>query len=57
MGSLTLQPEMKDESAELQLDDNFLSQLRDKYSCRVKVSLYHEKPAGVFCHFYTQAGQ
>lgn len=38
MGSPSLQPDMKDESADLQLEDDFLTQLKDKYCCRVKVS-------------------
>ncbi|XP_070698445.1 exocyst complex component 3-like protein 4 [Pempheris klunzingeri] len=36
MGSLSLQPDMKDESADLKLEDDFLQQLKDKYCCRVK---------------------
>ncbi|XP_074517111.1 exocyst complex component 3-like protein 4 isoform X1 [Sebastes fasciatus] len=36
MGSLSLQPDMKDESADLQLEDDLLKQLKDKYCCRVK---------------------
>lgn len=37
MGSLTLQPDMTDESTDLQLESDFLKQLKDKYVCRVKV--------------------
>uniref|UniRef100_A0A671XJF5 Exocyst complex component 3-like 4 n=1 Tax=Sparus aurata TaxID=8175 RepID=A0A671XJF5_SPAAU len=36
MGSPSLQPDMKDESADLQLEDGLLRQLKDKYCCRVK---------------------
>ncbi|XP_024129343.1 exocyst complex component 3-like protein 4 isoform X2 [Oryzias melastigma] len=36
MGSLTLQPDMTDESTDLQLESDFLKQLKDKYVCRVK---------------------
>ncbi|KAM7403712.1 hypothetical protein PAMA_004245 [Pampus argenteus] len=36
MGNLSLQEDMKDESADLQFDDDFLKQLKDKYCCRVK---------------------
>ncbi|XP_076605078.1 exocyst complex component 3-like protein 4 isoform X2 [Chaetodon auriga] len=36
MGSPSLQPDMKDESAELQLEDDLLKQLKDKYCCRVR---------------------
>lgn len=38
MGSLSLQPDMKDESSDLQLEDGFLNQLKDKYCCKMKVS-------------------
>lgn len=38
MGSPSLQPDLKDESTDLQLDDDFLTQLRDKYCCKMKVS-------------------
>ena len=37
MGSVSLQPDMKDESTDLQLEENFLKRLKDKYCCRVKV--------------------
>ncbi|XP_068574097.1 exocyst complex component 3-like protein 4 isoform X2 [Cebidichthys violaceus] len=36
MGSLSLQPDMADESAGLQLEDGFLTQLKDKFCCGVK---------------------
>ncbi|XP_031729059.1 exocyst complex component 3-like protein 4 isoform X3 [Anarrhichthys ocellatus] len=36
MGSLSLQPDMKDESVDLQLEDELLTQLKDKFCCRVK---------------------
>ncbi|XP_078031524.1 exocyst complex component 3-like protein 4 isoform X2 [Epinephelus lanceolatus] len=36
MGSVSLQPDMKDESVALQLEDDLLKQLKDKYCCRVK---------------------
>ncbi|XP_029316652.1 exocyst complex component 3-like protein 4 isoform X2 [Cottoperca gobio] len=36
MGSLSLQPDMKDESADLQLEGDHLNTLKDKYCCRVK---------------------
>ncbi|KAI3367095.1 hypothetical protein L3Q82_008160 [Scortum barcoo] len=36
MGSLSLQPNMKDESADLQLEDDFLQQLKGKYCSKVK---------------------
>ncbi|XP_071353706.1 exocyst complex component 3-like protein 4 [Trachinotus anak] len=36
MGSLSLQPDMKDESTELQLEENFLKQLKEKYCSKVK---------------------
>ncbi|XP_019133379.2 exocyst complex component 3-like protein 4 [Larimichthys crocea] len=39
MGSQSLQPEMRDESMDLQLEDDFLKQLKDKYCCRVKVDM------------------
>lgn len=37
MGSPSLQPDMKDESVDLQLEDGLLRQLKDKFCCRVKV--------------------
>ncbi|XP_041668894.1 exocyst complex component 3-like protein 4 isoform X2 [Cheilinus undulatus] len=36
MGSLSLQPDMKDESTDLQLEEDFLKHLKEKYCCRVK---------------------
>ncbi|KAA8589314.1 hypothetical protein FQN60_012679 [Etheostoma spectabile] len=36
MGSPSLQPDMKDESTDLQLQDGLLKQLKDKYCCKVK---------------------
>ncbi|XP_067336202.1 exocyst complex component 3-like protein 4 isoform X2 [Channa argus] len=36
MGSESLQPDMKDESTDLQLEESFLKQLQEKYCCRVK---------------------
>ncbi|XP_049451740.1 exocyst complex component 3-like protein 4 isoform X2 [Epinephelus fuscoguttatus] len=36
MGSVSLQPDMKDETVALQLEDDLLKQLKDKYCCRVK---------------------
>nr|XP_046269153.1 exocyst complex component 3-like protein 4 [Scatophagus argus] len=39
MGSAFLQADMKDESLDLQLEDDFLEKLRDKYCCRVKEDL------------------
>ncbi|XP_067470720.1 exocyst complex component 3-like protein 4 [Thunnus thynnus] len=36
MGCLSLQPEMKDEGTDLQLEDDFMKQLKDKYCCRAK---------------------
>ncbi|XP_035529188.1 exocyst complex component 3-like protein 4 [Morone saxatilis] len=36
MGSLSLQPDMKDECTDLQLEADFLKQLKDKYCVRVK---------------------
>ncbi|XP_070776536.1 exocyst complex component 3-like protein 4 [Enoplosus armatus] len=36
MGSFSLQPDMNEESADLQLEDDFLKQLKEKYCCRVK---------------------
>ncbi|XP_059209239.1 exocyst complex component 3-like protein 4 [Centropristis striata] len=39
MGNLSLQPDMKDESAELQLEDDLLKKLKDKYCCKVKEEL------------------
>ncbi|XP_029972565.1 exocyst complex component 3-like protein 4 [Salarias fasciatus] len=36
LGSVSLQLDMKGESTELQLDDDFLPQLKEKYCCRVK---------------------
>lgn len=38
MGSLSLQPDMKDESSDLELENGFLNQLKDKYCCKMKVS-------------------
>lgn len=37
MASVSLQPDMNEESKELQLEDGLLQQLKDKYCCRVKV--------------------
>ncbi|XP_060918524.1 exocyst complex component 3-like protein 4 [Labrus mixtus] len=39
MGSPSLQPDLKDASADLQLEDDFLKQLKEKYCCRVKETL------------------
>ncbi|XP_028995836.1 exocyst complex component 3-like protein 4 isoform X2 [Betta splendens] len=39
MGSVSLQPDIKDENTELRLEENFLQQLKDKYCCRMKVDL------------------
>ncbi|XP_068456290.1 exocyst complex component 3-like protein 4 [Clinocottus analis] len=39
MGSLSLQPEMRGESARLQLQDELLTQLRDRFCCRMKEDL------------------
>ncbi|XP_053192014.1 exocyst complex component 3-like protein 4 [Scomber japonicus] len=39
MGSVSLQPDMKDESSDLQLEENFLKRLKDKYCCRVKADV------------------
>lgn len=36
MGSVSLQPDMG-ENTDLQLEENFLKQLKEKYCCRVKV--------------------
>ncbi|XP_054470118.1 exocyst complex component 3-like protein 4 [Anoplopoma fimbria] len=36
MGNPSLQPDMKDESSDLQLEGDFLTHLKDKYCCRVK---------------------
>ncbi|RVE66349.1 hypothetical protein OJAV_G00106350 [Oryzias javanicus] len=36
MGSLTLQPDMTHESTDLQLEPDFLEQLKDKFVCRAK---------------------
>ncbi|XP_013877590.1 exocyst complex component 3-like protein 4 [Austrofundulus limnaeus] len=36
MMSLSLQPDMTEENADLQLEENFLQQLKDKYCCKVK---------------------
>lgn len=36
MGSFSLQPEMAEESADLQLEEGFLQQLFEKYCCKVK---------------------
>lgn len=38
MGSLSLKPDMEDESSELLLEEGFLNRLKDKYCCRLKVS-------------------
>lgn len=37
MGKPSLQMNMEDESADLQLEDGFLLQLKEKFCCRVKV--------------------
>lgn len=37
MGSVSLQPDMRNESTDLQLEENFLKQLKEKYCCKVKV--------------------
>ncbi|XP_026195861.1 exocyst complex component 3-like protein 4 isoform X2 [Anabas testudineus] len=39
MGSVSLQPDIKDESTDLQLEENFLKQLKEKYCCKVKEDL------------------
>ncbi|KAG7511154.1 exocyst complex component 3 4 [Solea senegalensis] len=39
MANVSLQPEMREESSDLQLDEHFLEQLRDKYCNRVKVDV------------------
>ncbi|CAK6982392.1 exocyst complex component 3-like protein 4 [Scomber scombrus] len=39
MGSVSLQPDMKDESTDLQLEENFLKRLKNKYCCRVKADV------------------
>ncbi|XP_039992323.1 exocyst complex component 3-like protein 4 [Xiphias gladius] len=39
MGSLSLQPDMRDESTDLQLEENFLEQLKEKYCCRLKLDM------------------
>lgn len=39
MGSLSLQPDMEDESTELLLEEDFLTNLKSKYCCRVKNEL------------------
>ncbi|KAM8913456.1 exocyst complex component 3-like protein 4 isoform 2-T4 [Spinachia spinachia] len=39
MGSPSLQPDMRDHSAQLLLEDDFLPRLRDKFCCRVKEDL------------------
>ncbi|XP_047193654.1 exocyst complex component 3-like protein 4 isoform X3 [Scophthalmus maximus] len=39
MGSPSLQPDMRDERSDLQLEGNFLQQLKEKYCCRVKVDM------------------
>ncbi|XP_028420976.1 exocyst complex component 3-like protein 4 [Perca flavescens] len=36
MGSPSLQPDMRDESADLQLQDGLLKQLKDKFCCKMK---------------------
>lgn len=38
MGSTSLQPDMNEESKELQLEDGLLERLKDKFCCRLKVS-------------------
>lgn len=38
MRSLSLQPDMKGESTDLQLEDDLLQHLKDKYCCGVTVS-------------------
>lgn len=37
MGSLSLQPDMNGESTDVQLEDNLLQHLKDKYCRRVMV--------------------
>lgn len=37
MGNLSLQPEMVEESTELELEENVLQELKDKYCSRVQV--------------------
>ncbi|XP_030574334.1 exocyst complex component 3-like protein 4 [Archocentrus centrarchus] len=39
MGSLSLQPDMQDENTDLQLEKDFLEQLKEKYCCRMKEKL------------------
>ncbi|XP_074548198.1 exocyst complex component 3-like protein 4 [Halichoeres trimaculatus] len=39
MGSLSLQPDMEDESSDLHLEDDFLKQLKEKYCLRMKEDL------------------
>ncbi|CAI5697060.1 exocyst complex component 3-like protein 4 isoform X3 [Oreochromis niloticus] len=39
MGSLSLQPDIQDESTDLQLEENFLEQLREKYCRRMQEEL------------------
>lgn len=46
MGNASLQPDMKDESTDLQLEENFLKQLKDKYCSRVKVRI---RSGHVYC--------
>ncbi|KAM9354473.1 exocyst complex component 3-like protein 4 isoform 1-T3 [Pholidichthys leucotaenia] len=36
LGSLSLQPDIQDESTDLQLEENFVKQLKDKYCRRIK---------------------
>ncbi|KAK5857809.1 hypothetical protein PBY51_011029 [Eleginops maclovinus] len=36
MGSVSLQPEMKEENSDLQLEEDCLKKLKDKYCCRLK---------------------
>jgi len=37
MGSLSLQPDMMDESTDLLLEEDFLKHLKEKYCSRIKV--------------------
>lgn len=43
MGSFSLQPDMAEESAEMQLQEGFLKQLLEKYCCKVKVTKKRKK--------------
>ncbi|XP_034091366.1 exocyst complex component 3-like protein 4 [Gymnodraco acuticeps] len=36
MGGVSLQPEMEEESSDLQLEEDFLKKLKDKYCCKLK---------------------